>query len=79
MKKFMTSVLRLVLAMPVAFTMAGCGASEGQADAQTTQEDAEAALKENGKSLHGETIQVTMAEARPPRRQYITSELLLIL
>ena len=43
MKKFMKSVLSLVLAMAVAFTMAGCGASEGQADAQTTQEDADAA------------------------------------
>ena len=35
------------------------------------QEDAEAALKENGQSLHGATIQVTMAEARPPRRESI--------
>lgn len=35
------------------------------------QEDAEAALKENGQSLHGATIQVTMAEARPPRRELI--------
>ena len=43
MKKFMKSVLSLVLAMAVAFTMAGCGASEGQADTQTTQEDAGAA------------------------------------
>lgn len=35
------------------------------------QEDAEAALKENGQSLHGATIQVTIAEARPPRRELI--------
>ena len=35
------------------------------------REDAEAALRENGQSLHGATIQVTMAEARPPRRELI--------
>ena len=33
------------------------------------QEDAQSALQENGKSLHDQEIRVTMAEARPPRRE----------